>query len=132
MGIQVTVPPGLPPVQADEEKIGWVLMQLVDNGIKFNKPGGTIEITAAIQGEAVAVRVSDTGIGVPPERLEEVFEPFHQLDSSTTRRYPGTGLGLAMVKHILDTHGCPMQVQSEVGQGFRFEFLLQKAAGKND
>jgi signal transduction histidine kinase len=70
------------------------------------------------------VAVSDTGIGVPKERMGELFEPFHQLDGSSTRRYGGTGLGLALVKKIIEAHSSTVIVKSEVGRGSTFEFLL--------
>jgi signal transduction histidine kinase len=68
--------------------------------------------------------VRDTGIGIPQERLEEIFEPFHQLDGSPTRRFGGTGLGLALVKMILAAHGAQLQVESSEGEGTLFRFSL--------
>ncbi len=70
------------------------------------------------------IAVIDTGIGIPNERIPEIFEPFHQLDSSMTRQYSGTGLGLTMVQRIIEAHGSQVKVQSIVGQGSRFEFTL--------
>ena len=71
----------------------------------------------------------DTGIGIPPERLNEVFEPFHQLDGSATRRHEGAGLGLALVRRIIEAHGALIRVDSTVGEGTRFEFTLPAASG---
>jgi signal transduction histidine kinase len=68
--------------------------------------------------------VIDTGIGMPNERIPEIFEPFHQLDSSATRHYSGTGLGLTMVRRIIEAHGSQIKVDSAVGKGSRFEFTL--------
>ena len=70
------------------------------------------------------VTVIDNGIGIPKERIGELFEPFHQLDGSSTRRYGGTGLGLALVKKIIDAHGTSVTVNSDTGRGSIFEFLL--------
>jgi signal transduction histidine kinase len=70
----------------------------------------------------VCLAVSDTGIGIPEDRLPELFEPFHQLDGSSTRRYGGTGLGLSLVRQIIEAHGSSIHVQSTVGKGTRFEF----------
>ena len=81
-------------------------------------------IQVAAEDGLVNVAVIDTGIGIPKERLSEIFEPFHQLDGSTTRRYPGTGLGLAMARRIVEAHGSKIRVVSEVGKGSRFEFSL--------
>jgi signal transduction histidine kinase len=111
-------------VRADEEKIGWVLSHLVDNALKFTPEHGRVEIEAVLESSLVTISVTDTGIGIPPERLQEIFEPFHQLDSSATRRFGGTGLGLAMAQRIVEAHGSRIKVQSELGRGSRFEFSL--------
>ncbi|MCZ7552956.1 MAG: hypothetical protein B6D39_05845 [Anaerolineae bacterium UTCFX2] len=123
--LEANLPDSLPPIYADEDKIGWVLMQLLDNAIKFTPKGGQVSVRAGlIQKDLINFIVSDTGIGIPDERLSEVFEPFHQLDSSASRRYQGTGLGLAMVKQIIEAHGAQIQVKSIVGAGSNFEFSL--------
>jgi signal transduction histidine kinase len=121
---------GLPLTHADAEKIGWVLMQLIDNAIKFNRPGGHVLIEARQEDGLIHVSVADTGIGIASEKLSEIFEPFHQLDGSMTRRYAGTGLGLAMVRRILEAHGVPVRVHSSVGKGTRFEFSLPTYKGE--
>jgi len=115
---------GLPRPLADRERLGWVVHQLLDNAIKFTPDGGRVTVRAALEARAVLVEVSDTGIGIPRERIREVFEPFHQLDGSPTRRYGGTGLGLALVRLILDAHGAPLNVDSRVGEGTRITFTL--------
>jgi len=115
---------GLPRPLADRERLGWVVHQLLDNAIKFTPDGGRVTVRAAPEARAVLVEVSDTGIGIPRERIREVFEPFHQLDGSPTRRYGGTGLGLALVRLILDAHGAPLNVDSRVGEGTRITFTL--------
>jgi signal transduction histidine kinase len=122
--VEIKAPEMLPLVMADEEKITWVVMQLLDNAIKFTPPGGRVSLEASEEGEFVQVSVQDTGIGIPKERQEEIFEAFHQLDGSTTRRYGGTGLGLALVRQIVEAHGSMVRVSSEVNRGSRFEFLL--------
>jgi len=115
------------PVHADREKIGWVLFQLLDNGIKFTPAGGSVELSAVDSRDLVTFIVRDTGIGIPQERIQEIFEPFHQLDGSPTRRYGGTGLGLSLVKMILGAHGAQLQVESSEGQGTLFRFSLPAA-----
>jgi signal transduction histidine kinase len=114
----------LPQVQADLEKISWVLSQLVDNAIKFTPRGGQVRIRARLENNLASVTIIDTGIGIPPERITEIFEPFHQLDGSVTRRYAGTGLGLAMVRRILEAHGSLVKVESMPEKGSQFEFSL--------
>jgi two-component system phosphate regulon sensor histidine kinase PhoR len=118
----------IPFVQADEEKIFLVILQLIDNAIKFTPAGGQVNLSIEKESDTlVMVTVADTGIGIPSNRLEEVFEPFHQLDASSTRRYGGTGLGLALVKEIVSAHGSIVNVKSEEGKGSTFSFPLLAA-----
>jgi signal transduction histidine kinase len=124
ISVEISIPNQLPPVEADEEKITWVILQLLDNAIKFTDPGGRVVLSAIQESSSVIVRVEDTGIGIPQDRVAEIFEPFHQLDAATTRRFAGTGLGLALVLRILEAHGTLPRVKSEVGQGTRIEFNL--------
>ena len=111
-------------VKADAEKISWVLLELVDNAVKFTPEGGSVAISAEMKTGFVTVSVTDTGIGIAPESLDEIFEPFHQLDGSSTRHYGGTGLGLALVRQIVDAHGARIHVHSQAGQGSVFEIDL--------
>jgi signal transduction histidine kinase len=131
INLQAALPDDLPLVRVDGEKINWVLYQLLDNAIKFTPQGGRVVVDATAEERLVTVGVVDTGIGIAPERMEEIFEPFHQLDSSDTRRYGGVGLGLALVRRILEAHGSTIRVYSNPGQGSRFEFPLPVADGKH-
>ena len=128
VAVQLSVDLGLPYVQADMDKLSWVLYQLVDNAIKFTPAGGRVKLWAEQVDRVVTVAVSDTGIGIPSDKFEEIFLPFHQLDGSPTRRYPGTGLGLALVKQIVSAHGASIQVESTQNNGSTFRFDLQLAA----
>ncbi|MBI2977000.1 MAG: hypothetical protein HY872_16315 [Chloroflexi bacterium] len=112
--------------RGDSEKLSWVLFQLVDNAIKFTPNGGhvTVSVTPMPERAAVAVSVTDTGIGIPADRTSELFQPFHQLDGSATRRYGGTGLGLALIEQIIRAHKTEIKVQSQVGRGSTFSFDL--------
>ena len=115
----------LPLVQADEEKISWVLAQILDNAIKFTRPKGSILFKIIRENEKmVSVLVQDTGIGIQPEKIKEIFEPFHQLDGSSTRRYGGTGLGLALVRQIVEAHGSLVEIHSQVNEGTTISFPL--------
>jgi signal transduction histidine kinase len=117
-----------PLVQADSQKIAWVLNQLIDNGIKFTPSGGRVIVNVKREGEnLVIVSVSDTGIGIPAGQLDDIFEPFHQLDGSSTRRYGGTGIGLSLVREIVEAHGSMIEVQSLEGRGSSFKFPLLSA-----
>lgn len=115
----------LPLVEADQEMIKWVVDQLLDNAIKFTNNGGSVQLKVSRENGCVSVSVIDTGIGIPTNRIEEIFEPFHQLDSSSTRRYGGTGLGLSLVKNIIESHGSIIRVTSIEGKGSEFTFLLR-------
>ncbi|MGB9521925.1 MAG: sensor histidine kinase, partial [Anaerolineales bacterium] len=122
--LQSKVPAQLPLVRCDAEKIGWVIGELLTNALKFTPSGGNVLVKAAADNGLVNITVQDTGIGIAAERIEEIFQPFHQLDGSTTRRYGGTGLGLALLQRILEAHGSQVRVKSEVGHGSSFEFSL--------
>ncbi len=115
----------LPHVQADQQKLLWVLGQLLDNGIKFTPAGGRVVLRVEHESDKlVSISISDTGIGIPSERIEEIFQPFHQLDGAATRRYGGTGLGLLLVRQIVEAHGSMLDVQSIEGHGSTFKFPL--------
>lgn len=130
--LRVEVSPKVSWVKADQQKISWALTHLLDNAIKFTKPGGQVQLTISpdeSHDKMVRLMVSDTGIGIPQERIDEIFEPFHQLDGSPTRRYGGTGLGLALVREIIEAHGSHIDVKSEVEQGTIISFSLFVAKG---
>ncbi len=111
-------------INVDRERLSWVLFQLVDNGIKFTPADGKVTILTQSNDGTIEFRVADTGIGIPPDRMGEIFEPFHQLDDAATRRYGGTGLGLALVKIILEAHGSELTVDSVEGKGSTFSFII--------
>ena len=98
----------------------------MENGIKFPPEGGSIAISATADDGVVEVRVSDTGVGIPPEHLPHVFERFYKADRS--RREGGTGLGLAIAKHLVQAHGGDIRVESRVGRGASFIFTLDRAS----
>ena len=132
VSLNAIVDEDLPPAQADMQKIAWVLNQLVDNGVKFTPSNGRVVVNVKREGEnLIIVSVTDTGIGISSTHLEEIFEPFHQLDGSTTRRYGGTGLGLSLVRQIIEAHGSMLEVQSIEGRGSTFKFPLLVAMGSN-
>ncbi len=121
------IPAGLPPTLADWEQIYWVLFQLLDNAIKFTPDYGAVTLIAEVRDDRLRLAVRDTGIGIPADRIEELFKPFHQLDDSTARRYGGMGLGLALVRRIVEAHQSRIDVESEVGRGSTFAFELPLA-----
>ncbi len=139
------IPPELPPAQADENRLQQILYNLVGNAIKFTE-SGVVEISAEVlrsQGsgvrnqdsvatdkEQLAIAVSDTGIGIPEDKLDRIFESFEQADGSTAREYGGTGLGLAITKKLVELHGAEIRVESTVGVGSRFTFTLSVGSGQ--
>ena len=127
-GITLLVVPaeGLPPVMADEENLRRVLVNLLDNAIKFTPEGGDISVLAGIRQSVVEVRVKNTGAGIPREHLPHVFERFYKVDRS--RHDSGTGLGLAIVKHMVQLHGGEVAAESQEGQGATFSFTIPSAS----
>jgi PAS domain S-box-containing protein len=112
-------------VRGDRVKLGQVFTNLLTNAVKFNRDGGRIAIAARPgRGGFLDIEVADTGIGIPPEEQEKIFERFYQVESGPKRRYEGTGIGLAIVRDILRLHGGNIRVQSTPGQGSTFEFSL--------
>ena len=127
-GIQVSIeiPDDLPMVSGESGKIRQVLMNLMDNALKFTPPGGRITMSALPDHRNVVARVSNTGDGIAPEHLPHLFERFYKVDRS--RRDLGTGLGLAIVKHIVLAHGGEVDVESSLGEGATFTFTLPRAS----
>jgi signal transduction histidine kinase len=114
----------LPQVRIDRSKMQWAILHLLDNANKFTPQGGRIRIDVRNEGPLVRIAIKDTGIGIPADKVNEIFEPFHQLDSGTNRKSSGTGLGLSLVKKIIEAHGSAISVKSKVGKGSEFAFLL--------
>ncbi len=130
VNLHAVIDEDVPLVQADSQKIAWVMGQLIDNGVKFTPADGNVVVSVKREGEnLVIVSITDTGIGIPSSHLDDIFEPFHQLDSSTTRRYGGSGLGLSLVRQIIEAHGSMLDVQSAEGHGSTFKFPLLAIAG---
>ena len=111
------LPDSLPMVVGDAERIQQVIINIITNAIKYNKPQGAIYITGGTEGEKVFLRVEDTGIGVPKEDLKRLFERFYRVDKARSRESGGTGLGLAIAKQIVESHGGSIGFDSEYGKG---------------
>jgi len=112
----------LPFIPADKDRIRQLIVNLVHNAIKFTSPGGRIVITSKAIDEAIVVDVSDTGMGIAKSDLPHIFERFYKGDRA--RSQEGTGMGLAIAKHIVEAHGGSIRVQSEEGKGSTFSFRL--------
>ncbi len=117
-------------VWSDRNQLRQVLVNLVENGIKYNRTGGRVKLTVSRNKKhdgKICVAVEDTGIGIAPEHLSRVTERFFRVDKSRSRVKGGTGLGLSIVKHILESHGSELKVESRPGEGSRFSFCLKNA-----
>jgi two-component system phosphate regulon sensor histidine kinase PhoR len=113
------VPVGLTLV-ADPRRLEQMLVNLVDNAIKFSRERGAVAVRAGKDGERTVIEVEDTGIGIPSDSLERVFNRFFRVDEARSRETGGTGLGLSIVKHLMQLHGGRVRVESELGSGSRF------------
>jgi signal transduction histidine kinase/GGDEF domain-containing protein len=131
--LKMEIPKDVPFVYGDREKIEQILMNLIGNAIKFTPDGGEITVSAKLltqTGNSVAISVKDSGIGIPENQLDKVFEKFHQVDKSLNRSAGGTGLGLAITKGLVEAHQGKIWVESEVGKGSTFTFTLPISRGE--
>lgn len=140
--VETAVPTTLPRLFADQSKIRQVLLNLLSNAIKFTPEGGRLEVRAELtslrrsapdvgegdEPRGVELTVADSGVGMPGEALCRIFEPFYQVDGSSTREHGGTGLGLAIVKSFVEAHGGSVWAESTPGQGSRFTVALPLTA----
>jgi len=124
-------PPHLPRVQADPDRLRQVFWNLLSNAVKFTQPGGTIRVSARVAEGRLHVEVVDSGHGIEPDALPYIFDRFRQADGSTTRSHAGLGLGLAIVRHLIELHGGIVTAHSDGrGKGARFQIGLPIAAGE--
>jgi len=120
------ISPGLAAVYADENRLQQILHNLIGNAIKFTE-SGVVKIDAVESGNMLEVSVLDTGIGIPEDKLETIFQSFEQVDASIQREYGGTGLGLAITRQLVELHGGHIRVESQLPQGSVFKFTLPKS-----
>lgn len=127
IALEEGVPTELPPLRADRAKLRRVLVNLISNALKFTPRGGRVSLSAAPEGTQVRVSVADTGVGIPPEDLRDIFDKYAQARSRATRSEKGTGLGLYITRQLVELHGGHIEVQSEVGKGSTFSFTIPVA-----
>jgi signal transduction histidine kinase len=128
--LDVSLDDGLPLVQADEARLRQVFFNLLSNASKFTPDRGKLKIEASKNNGWCQVSVSDNGTGIKEEDLKQIFEPFYQAEDSLTRERRGTGLGLTLVKEIVEMHGGRILVESEYGKGSSFIFTLPLVAAE--
>jgi signal transduction histidine kinase len=117
----------VPPVRGSARDLSLLVRNLVDNAIRYTKPGGRVDVTLSGQGDEVVLSVADTGVGIPTRELPRIFERFYRVDRARSRETGGTGLGLSIVKHVIENHGGTVSVTSELGRGTCFEVRLPSA-----
>jgi len=110
----------------DEERLKQVLINLIDNAIKYTPEDGIIDVGVEVLEKEVIVKVKDSGIGIPEKDLPRIFERFYRVDKTRSRDVGGSGLGLSIVKHILEAHSSRITVESKENEGTKFEFNLKR------
>jgi len=127
--LSLQAPNELPPVFADPERVGQALRNLIDNALRYTPPGGRVGVSLTAEGDQVAIAVADTGGGIAPEDLPHVFDRFYRADRSRSRATGGSGVGLAIVKQLVEAQGGGVSAQSEPGRGSTFAFSLPAPSG---
>jgi signal transduction histidine kinase len=139
--IVTEVAPAVAPIVVDGDKIHRVITNLLANAVKFTQPQGTVKMSIDVaetapedrdrfdlfepeRNQNLRIQVMDTGIGIPDDKLERIFEAFYQVDNSSTREFGGTGLGLAIVRNFVNAHHGRIEVKSKVGMGSTFTVLI--------
>lgn len=123
MQLRVAIEPGVW-VKGDEQQLGLMIGNLLENAIRYTGEGGTVELKVGAEGRSAVVSVSDNGIGIPLDAQGRVFERFYRVDRARSRDRGGTGLGLAIVKHVAELHEGEVSVRSELGEGSTFTTVL--------
>ena len=121
--VSVDIPGGLL-ITADRDAIYQILVNLVDNAIRYTRPGGSVTVSAESTKAAVSIKVTDTGMGIPDDEQVRIFERFYRVDKGRSRESGGTGLGLSIVKHLVEAHGGKITVESTPGEGSIFGFTI--------
>jgi len=117
----------VPRVRGSGRDLALLVRNLVDNAIRYTRPGGRVEVGLGSRNGEVVLTVVDTGLGIPTRDVHRIFERFYRVDRARSRETGGTGLGLSIVKHVVENHGGTIEVSSELGQGTRFEVRLPAA-----
>ncbi|WP_375324869.1 ATP-binding protein [Flagellimonas sp. GZD32] len=126
-----SIPKDTPLIDADENRLQQIMHNLIGNAIKFTEKG-VITLHAAVNKEMLSISVSDTGIGIPDDKIDRIFDSFEQVDGSTEREYGGTGLGLSVTKKLVELHGGTITVDSKKGKGSIFTFTLPLSKTKRE
>ncbi|NLJ34342.1 MAG: cell wall metabolism sensor histidine kinase WalK [Firmicutes bacterium] len=125
--LTLRLPPDLPPVLADKDRLEQVVENLLSNAVKFTPAGGSINIGARVEGDFIRTSIADTGIGIPLEDQDRIFERFYRVDKARSRSLGGTGLGLAIAQELIKAQGGKIELESKPGEGTKISFLLPRA-----
>ncbi len=115
--IQNRLPQNLRPIKADRDRLSQVLVNVLDNAVKFTPNGGRITVEAEERADGLVLKISDTGVGIPGEEIQRLGERFYRVDKTRSRELGGTGLGLSIVKHLMIAHNGRMEIESQPGRG---------------
>ena len=113
------------PVVSDQRRVEQILLNLLSNAVKFTD-AGSVSIACDVEGSEYVTRITDTGMGIAPDKIDELFRPFHQIDTGLSRTHEGTGLGLSICKRLLELLHGSIKVESTLGQGSCFSFRLPR------
>ena len=130
MNFEWEIPDDPTEIYVDPELITQVLVNLIDNAIKYTESGGTISVLFQTKEDNIIFQIKDMGIGIPKQELERIFERFYRVDTDSTNKVKGTGLGLSIAKHIVLQHDGRIWVESEVGKGTNVFFSVKKGTAK--
>jgi signal transduction histidine kinase len=117
----------VPTVLGSARDLSLLVRNLLDNAIRYTKPGGSVHVRLSSDGSFVVLVVADTGVGIPSRDVDRIFERFYRVDRARSRETGGTGLGLSIVRHVTENHHGSIDVRSELGRGSTFEVRLPTA-----
>jgi signal transduction histidine kinase len=132
LDMNIEMEEGLPTVRGDRARIEQVFMNILTNAVKYTPPGGRVDITGGGSGDSVRIRISDTGIGIPPEDMPHVFDRFYRVDKARSRESGGTGLGLSIAREIIGRHGGRIDIDSSPGEGTSVTITLPAGGDDGD
>ena len=126
VSLELNIPDGLPQVSVDTDRIGQVFINLIGNSLQYTPTGGSVLISGEEQNSQILIKISDTGIGLSADNISKIFTRFYRVDKSRSRAGGGSGIGLTIAKHLIESHGGEIGAASEgLGKGSIFWVLLQ-------
>ena len=130
--IRFDAPPQIIRARADRTRLGQVVTNLLSNAVKYSPEGGEVTVSLEETANNVIVHIADQGLGIPPDKLDRLFEPFYRVQQRETRQIEGLGLGLALTRAVVEAHGGEIWVTSEPGEGSLFSYSLPKEGARTD